>query len=119
MEVPKPRGNVLACHALHRCRIHEQRTHHKETAMHWTKSIAACALTLLLGATALTARGQAAPSAPSHSNNLENWWKNAVLLEIYPRSFQDSNGDGIGDLNGITQRLDYLCLLYTSPSPRD
>jgi len=36
------------------------------------------------------------------------WWNNAVIYEIYPRSFQDSNGDGIGDLNGITQRLDYL-----------
>ena len=36
------------------------------------------------------------------------WWKNAVIYEIYPRSFQDSNGDGIGDLKGITQRLDYL-----------
>ncbi|HTV83557.1 MAG TPA: alpha-amylase family glycosyl hydrolase [Acidobacteriaceae bacterium] len=37
-----------------------------------------------------------------------DWWKNAVIYEIYPRSFQDSNGDGIGDLNGITARLDYL-----------
>jgi alpha-glucosidase len=36
------------------------------------------------------------------------WWKHAVIYEIYPRSFQDTNGDGIGDLNGITQRLDYL-----------
>ncbi len=36
------------------------------------------------------------------------WWKNAVICEIYPRSFQDSNGDGVGDLNGITSRLDYL-----------
>jgi alpha-glucosidase len=36
------------------------------------------------------------------------WWKHAVIYEIYPRSFQDSNGDGIGDLNGITERLDYL-----------
>jgi alpha-glucosidase len=36
------------------------------------------------------------------------WWKHALIYEIYPRSFQDSNGDGIGDLNGITQRLDYL-----------
>jgi alpha-glucosidase len=36
------------------------------------------------------------------------WWKHAVLYEIYPRSFQDSNGDGTGDLNGITERLGYL-----------
>jgi alpha-glucosidase len=36
------------------------------------------------------------------------WWKHAVIYEIYPRSFQDSTGDGIGDLRGITQRLDYL-----------
>ncbi len=36
------------------------------------------------------------------------WWKEAVVYQIYPRSFQDSNGDGIGDLNGITERLDYL-----------
>ena len=36
------------------------------------------------------------------------WWKHAVIYEIYPRSFQDSNGDGVGDLNGITQHLDYL-----------
>ncbi len=36
------------------------------------------------------------------------WWKHAVVYEIYPRSFQDSNGDGIGDLNGITERLGYL-----------
>jgi alpha-glucosidase len=36
------------------------------------------------------------------------WWKHAVIYEIYPRSFQDTNGDGIGDLNGITQRMGYL-----------
>ncbi len=40
--------------------------------------------------------------------NKEQWWKNAVIYQVYPRSFQDSNGDGIGDLNGIIQRIDYL-----------
>jgi alpha-glucosidase len=38
----------------------------------------------------------------------EPWWKHSVIYEIYLRSFQDSNGDGIGDLNGLAQRLDYL-----------
>jgi len=37
-----------------------------------------------------------------------DWYKDAVLYQVYPRSFQDTNGDGVGDLNGITQRLDYL-----------
>ncbi len=48
------------------------------------------------------ARSQARPE------DADPWWKHALIYEIYPRSFQDSNGDGIGDLNGITQRLPYL-----------
>ena len=37
-----------------------------------------------------------------------DWWRGAVIYQIYPRSFQDSNGDGIGDLGGIVQRLPHI-----------
>jgi oligo-1,6-glucosidase len=57
----------------------------------------------------------------------DQWWKSAVVYQIYPRSFADSNADGIGDLGGITTRLDYLVrlgvdVLWLSPvypSPQD
>jgi alpha-glucosidase len=80
--------------------------------MHWTKSFAGCAASMLAGVLSLAAFGQSAPvsaaAQPSTAVSEQNWWKNAVIYEIYPRSFQDSNGDGVGDLNGITERLDYL-----------
>jgi len=87
--------------------------------MHWTKciprAVLSCALGLFLGAMALAAGEQTAPAyqtpLPAHEAGAaseRDWWKNAVIYEIYPRSFQDTNGDGIGDLNGITERLDYL-----------
>lgn len=44
----------------------------------------------------------------SNSESATEWWKSAVIYQIYPRSFQDTSGDGIGDLPGITSRLDYL-----------
>src|SRR6266498_1394818 len=56
----------------------------------------------------------------------KSWWKECVVYQIYPRSFYDSNGDGVGDLRGITQKLDYLkelgvdvlwlCPVYKSPN---
>ena len=55
----------------------------------------------------ITTHQQATPAGAAAESE-RDWWKNAVIYEIYPRSFQDSNGDGIGDLNGITARLDYL-----------
>ncbi|MBC6605875.1 alpha-glucosidase [Hymenobacter sp. BT188] len=47
-------------------------------------------------------------SQPKSQNQQETWWKETVVYQIYPRSFQDSNGDGVGDLRGIISRLDYL-----------
>lgn len=57
---------------------------------------------------------------------MAQWWKERVFYQIYPRSFQDSNADGIGDIRGIISRLDYLkwlgigavwlCPVYDSPN---
>ena len=41
-------------------------------------------------------------------NSCKDWWKRTIAYEIYPSSFQDSNGDGFGDINGIIRRLDHL-----------
>jgi len=54
------------------------------------------------------ARPSAQEADTSQHARSDPWWKYAVIYEIYPRSFQDSNGDGVGDINGITSRLDYL-----------
>lgn len=78
--------------------------------MHWTSTtrvhnaLRVSIGALLLAAGLFAAQAQAPAAAPTH----DEWWRHAVIYEIYPRSFQDSNGDGIGDLKGITARLDYL-----------
>lgn len=80
--------------------------------MKLTKCIlAAC---LLIPSFALAQTASEAPPTPAQVQAAATptrdatWWKHAVIYEIYPRSFQDTNGDGVGDLNGITQHMDYL-----------
>ncbi|MGC2831713.1 MAG: alpha-glucosidase [Candidatus Acidiferrum sp.] len=67
--------------------------------------------TILAGAM-LLGIPEVAPGARAQQKGLDaaghQWWQNAVFYEIYPRSFADSNNDGIGDLKGITSKLDYL-----------
>src|SRR5712664_2722842 len=67
-----------------------------------------CALVMTGAAMAQQQASDASTVHQTAQGTNDMWWKHAVIYEIYPRSFQDSNGDGIGDLNGITQRLGYL-----------
>jgi alpha-glucosidase len=72
-------------------------------------AVAGLAMVLAVGLWAAPGLAQAgAERAGNERAGSDPWWKHAVVYEIYPRSFQDSNGDGIGDLNGIASRLDYL-----------
>jgi alpha-glucosidase len=90
---------LLSGAAAVRCRI--ARTSHLFRSC---EAVRGLALAALLAA----ACGSIAPPAQAQTAGKDPWWKHAVVYEIYPRSFQDSNGDGVGDLNGITQRLGYL-----------
>src|SRR3954454_14051070 len=76
-----------------------------------TRSSSLCALGLLCGAlVASAAPPTRAPSAAAPGWQLE-WARGAVFYEVFVRSFADSNGDGVGDFNGLTAKLDYLRVL--------
>ena len=64
-------------------------------------------LAILLLVLVLTVPSICAQSKPVDAEG-HQWWQHAVFQEIYPRSYMDSNNDGIGDLNGIASKMDYL-----------
>jgi oligo-1,6-glucosidase len=64
----------------------------------------ACAILILLAGTNLLAQATSAQGETPE----RKWWKEAIVYQIYPRSFKDNNGDGIGDLKGIISKLDYI-----------
>ena len=83
--------------------------------------------TLLLSALLTLTACQKETTTDLDPSQQQNWWKEAVIYQIYPRSYADSDGDGVGDLRGIIQHLDYIQSLGVDvvwlnpifPSPND
>ena len=84
------------------------------------KPFFACLFAMALACSSATTWAQApAPAGkdagprmpPNKFTNQNDWWKYSTFYQIYPRSYGDSNNDGMGDLNGITQHLDHLANL--------
>jgi alpha-glucosidase len=77
----------------------------------WVRSLVPAGAALLLSLSlSLAHAGETGAAGAARATVADDalWWRHAVIYEIYPRSFQDSNDDGVGDLQGITRRLDYL-----------
>jgi alpha-glucosidase len=98
----------MPVHREHRTSRHAP--HHRPAWRRALLAALACPSALASGTQALAAGVSTPPpcATPGTAAGAAPWWRHAVIYEIYLRSFQDSNGDGIGDLNGVAQRLDYL-----------